>query len=97
MAKGTALIGAALLFLGMRFPDRFLGWGTGCMVYVFGYCLDALAEEHRKGYLILLAAAFLGITTSDIYLLDHINAERDTVVSYGGEGLEAAGDSGSLP
>lgn len=97
LAKGTALIGAALLFLGMRFPDRFLGWGTGCMVYVFGYCLDALVEEHRKGYLILLAAAFLGITTSDIYLLDHINAERDTVVSYGGEGLEAAGDSGSLP
>ena len=85
----------AALVSSLQFPNRFLGWGTGCLVFLFGYCLDYLKGRHEKGYLFLLVLAFIGITTSDMYLLDYTNAEQSSVTLYNEDGMGVSYISGA--
>lgn len=85
----------AALVSSLQFPYRFLGWGTVCLVFVFGYCLNYLKKVHKNGYLILLAVAFIGILTSDMYLLDYMNASQSTVKIYNEEDMGVGYISGA--
>ena len=77
----------ATLVSSLQFPHRFLGWGTVCLVFLFGYCLNYLKETYKTGYLVFLAVAIIGITTSDMYLLDYTNASQAAVELYNEEGM----------
>lgn len=72
----------AALVSSLQFPNRFLGWGTACLVFLFGYCLNYLKSRQEGGHLLLMAFAIIGITTSDMYLLDYVNAEQSSAVLY---------------
>lgn len=67
----------------LEFPDRFLGWGTVCLVLVFGYCLWYF-ESHGKQFChgLMVGAAVIGITTSSMYLLDHVSDEQGSFGLY---------------
>lgn len=78
---------AAALVSSLQFPNRFLGWGSVCLVSVFGYCLNTFARRDRRLYLGMLLAALLGITTSGMYLLDQVCANQDYFELYNREGM----------
>lgn len=71
----------------LQFPNRFLGWATACMVFLFGYCIRYFANRDRKIYLGLTAAVFLSVATSSIYLLDHVNRDQNYYEIYSYEGM----------
>lgn len=86
----------AALVSSIQFPNRFLGWGTICLVFLFGYCLCCLTEwGNKKGLWILTAAALIGITTSDMFLLDYTNAGRDVYKLYDEENMGVGYISGA--
>ncbi len=77
----------ASLVSSIQFPYRFLVWGTACLVLVFGYCLWYFEERDRRWYGGLLLAAFLGVTTSSLYLLDYVDYEEGYFELYNEEGM----------
>lgn len=85
----------AALVSSLQFPNRFLGWGTVCLIFVFGYCLQLLSDAGRpKWLLLLIITATAGITTSDLYLLDHTNARQTAYTLYNEEGMGVGYTSG---
>ncbi len=78
---------AAALVSSLQFPNRFLGWGTVCLVMIFGCCLWYLEEKNVQWYRMALLLAFLGLTTSDLYLLDFVNSDQDYFELYNEEGM----------
>lgn len=77
----------AALVSSLQFPNRFLGWGTGCLVLVMGFCLWYFKGRNRRHYLILGAAALAGVVTSGMYLLDYVNAGQEYFKIYNEEGM----------
>lgn len=85
----------AALVSSLQFPNRFLGWGTICLVFMFGYCLQFLSDfGKQKWLLIFIIVAIAGITTSDLYLLDYTNAKQTTYTLYNEEGMGVGYTSG---
>lgn len=77
----------AALVSSLQFPNRFLGWATVCMVFLFGYCLGHFENRDHRVYLGLTAAMILDVATSSIYLLDHVNSNQDYYEIYSYEGM----------
>lgn len=77
----------AALVSSLQFPNRFLGWGTACLVTVFGYCLLHFGRENMRAYWVMLAVAVIGVTTSGMYLLDFVNKNQEYYELYSEEGM----------
>lgn len=68
----------ASLVSSLQFPNRFLGWGTVFLVAVFGSLVCYFSKAGQKwNYYISVILVLLGITTSSMYLLDHVNRNND--------------------
>ncbi len=86
----------ATLVSSLQFPNRFLGWGTACLVLVFGFCAWYFEEHGREScYWLLMAAAVLGIIISNMYILDRVNGEQVYFELYNEEGMGAGYISGA--
>ncbi len=78
----------AALVSSLQFPNRFLGWGTGCLVLVFGFCAWYFAEYGREVWFrFMMGAAVLGILISNMYILDRVNGEQEYFELYNEEGM----------
>lgn len=71
----------------LQFPNRFLGWGTACLVFTFGFCLEFFANCDRRFYWGMAAAALVGVTTSGMYLADSVNSGQNYFELYNEEGM----------
>lgn len=71
----------------LQFPNRFLGWGTACLAFIFGYCLKYFAGCDKRFYWGMAAAALVGVTTSGMYLLDSLNGGQNYFELYNEEGM----------
>ena len=76
-----------VLISNLQFPNRFLGWGTLCLVLVFGYCMEYLSRKERRGYWGMTALALIGIITSSLYLIDDVNHHQNCDEIYTQEGI----------
>ena len=87
---------AASLVSSLQFPNRMLGWGTACLVLVFGFCLWYFKSRGReKYYLMLGCVAIFGVMTSGMYLLDFINANQAYYELYNEESMGSGYISGA--
>lgn len=77
----------AALVSSLQFPNRFLGWGTVCAVFVFGYCLRYFQSRNAGFYRAMAALALIGVTTSGMYLFDHVNADQAYFELYNEESM----------
>lgn len=77
----------AALVSSLQFPDRFLGWGTVCLVLVFGCCLWYFGERDGRFRRMMAAVAFIGVTTSGMYLLDLVNCNQGYFELYDEAGM----------
>lgn len=77
----------ASLVSSLQFPNRVLGWGTVCLVTVFGYCLAHFEGLDRRFYWGMAAVAVIGVTTSGMYLLDFVNNDQDYYELYNRESM----------
>ena len=77
----------ASLVSSLQFPNRFLGWGTVCLVTIFGGCMWYFEKYNRKGYWMMTIVAVIGITTSGMYLLDYVNSEQEYFKLYNEESM----------
>lgn len=77
----------ASLVSSLQFPNRFLGWGTVCLVMVFGFMLWYFKKYDVKLFWVMAAVAFLGVTTSSMYLLDSVKANQDFFELYNEESM----------
>ncbi len=78
---------AASLVSSLQFPNRFLGWGTTCLVLVFGYCLWYFVGNNRKAYQIMAVVAVAGVVTSGMYLLDYVKRDQNFYELYNEESM----------
>lgn len=85
----------ATLVSSLQFPNRFLGWGTTCLVAVFGYCLSYFTKRDRKLFLGMTTVAVIGVVTSGMYLLDFVNRDQDYYILYNEESMGFGYVSGS--
>lgn len=80
----------------IQFPNRFLGWGTAFLVTVFGYCIQyAHRSQRRRYYYGGIILALIGITTSGMYLLDHVIRDQQQFLLYNEEGMGVGYISGA--
>lgn len=56
----------------IRFPYRFLGWGTLFAVEIFGYCLWLFRRVQRQVYEAIFGVGVVGLLTGGIYLMNVI-------------------------
>lgn len=77
----------ATLVSSLQFPDRFLGWGTVCLVAVFGCCLQYFADRAIGCYRTMAAVAIFGVTTSGLWLLDLVNSNQGYFELYDEAGM----------
>lgn len=79
---------AASLVSSLQFPNRFLGWGTVCLVFAFGGCLWYF-ENHggKRIFWMMTGLALIGVTTSSMHLLDYVNGGQDYYELYNEEGM----------
>lgn len=79
---------AASLVSSLQFPNRFLGWGTVCLVSAFGGCLWYFKNRNLQyGYWLMAGVAVIGVTTSSMYLLDYVNGTQNYYELYNEEGM----------
>lgn len=77
----------AALVSSLQFPNRFLGWGTLLLIFVFGYCLCFYENQDKRLFYGLICGAVIGVTTSGMYLLDHVNRDQDYFTIYNEESM----------
>ncbi|MCH5343526.1 MAG: hypothetical protein J1E64_05750 [Acetatifactor sp.] len=77
----------ATLVSSLQFPNRFLGWGTLCLVMIFGYCLWYFEKQEVCLYYTITMIALIGVMTSDMYLLDYVNRDQGYLELYNAEGM----------
>lgn len=77
----------AALVSSLQFPNRFLGWGTACLVLVFGFCLQYLKKKEQGHFWVAIALTVAGVATSGMYLLDYVNSTQDYFRIYNEEGM----------
>lgn len=78
---------AASLVSSLQFPNRFLGWGTVCLVFLFGFCMGHFLEEGEKYSRWLGLAAVFAVSTSGMYLLDSVNSSQEYFELYNEESM----------
>lgn len=78
---------SAALVSSLQFPYRSLGWGMVCLVTVLGYCLWHFEKQEVRLYYVITIIALIGVTTSDMYLLDYINRDQGYLELYNAEGM----------
>ncbi len=78
---------AASLVSSLQFPNRFLGWGTTCLVPVLGYVISWWEKKKSPIVKAVWIIAILSIATSGLFLQDHINADQDYFELYNREGM----------
>ena len=87
---------AASLVSSLQFPYRSLGWGTACLVLVFGYCMRYFRRQSGGKYcLVLGGAAIFGVMTSGMYLLDFVNGNQSYYELYNEESMGSGYISGA--
>ena len=60
----------ASLVSSLQFPNRFLGWGTACLVAIIGFCMKYFGAKMSKWYWGLILGVVFSVATSGIRLLD---------------------------
>ena len=78
---------AAALVSSLQFPNRFLGWGTVCLVFVFGYCLWYFRNKNNRLCLGMAVLALIGVTTSSMHLFDYVNGGQEYFELYNEESM----------
>lgn len=87
---------AASLVSSLQFPNRFLGWGCAFLVLLCCCCLSYYKEQKQKVfYFAGLLCVLVGITTSSIYLYDHMSRDHYQLTLYNPEGMGAGYISGA--
>ncbi len=76
----------ASLVSSLQFPNRFLGWGTTCLVVVSGFCLYFFREKENYFYLGILST-IVCIATSGFYLMNFTNRNQDYFELYNEESM----------
>ncbi|MCM1100948.1 MAG: hypothetical protein NC398_06140 [Acetatifactor muris] len=71
----------------LEFPYRFVGWGTACVIFVFGFCLQYMSENRPGFARAMTVAASLGIMISSMYLLSNLNSTHGFFTLYNEEGM----------
>lgn len=87
---------AASLVSSLQFPNRFLGWGCAFLAVLYCCCLHCFVEKKQKvfclaGILCMLA----GLSTSGLYLCDHLIRDQQQLELYNIEGMGAGYISGA--
>ncbi len=77
----------ASLVSSLQFPNRFLGWGTACLVTVYGFCLWFLKDEKKKIYWLGIAVAIAGGIVLNLYSVNCIMKEQNLLQLYNEEGM----------
>jgi hypothetical protein len=78
----------ASLISSLQFTNRFLGWTTLFLVAIYGCCLWFFHVKKQKWYYYLgIVLAFVSVTTSSLYLLDHVATWDHKLVIYNEEGI----------
>lgn len=80
-------LGTAKLVNRIQLPDRFLGWGTLCLVFLSGFCMRWFMKHNRRLLWGMAVAAAICVFTSDLYLLDYAGSSRDAFCVYGEEDM----------
>ncbi len=78
---------AASLVSSLQFPNRFLGWGTACLVTTFGFSLRYLYNSKRAYYWLGIAIAVVGIVTSNAYMVNSVMKEETSLRLYNEESM----------
>ncbi len=78
---------AASLVSSLQFPNRFLGWGTACLVTVFGFCLWVLYEKRRKLYWLGVGTAVAAGILSGIFYTNYMMKNQTSLWLYNEEGM----------
>ncbi len=77
----------ASLVSSLQFPNRFLGWGTACLVVTFGFCLRYLCDIRKMYYWIGIAIAVVGIITSNAYMVNSVMKNENSLWLYNEESM----------
>ncbi len=78
----------AALVSSLQFPNRFLGWGTVFLVAVYGCLLWYFLKGKKQWHYYLgVICVILGITTSGVYLLNHVCLKEQVYYIYNEEGM----------
>lgn len=77
----------ASLVSSLQFPNRFLGWGTACLVATFGFCLWYLRDVKRLYYLLGIAIAVVGVGTSYLYMANSVMKNENCLQLYNEESM----------
>lgn len=85
----------ASLVSSIQFPNRFLGWGTTCLVMLFGFLLAYFESFDKRLFHGLAALAVICVLTSGMYLLDYMRASRSFYELYNEEGMGCGYISGA--
>jgi len=79
---------AASLVSSLQFPNRFLGWGCAFLVLLCCLCLFYFKQKKRRTlYYTGLLCVLAGITTSGMYLNDHVCGDYALLSLYNIEGM----------
>lgn len=78
---------AASLVSSLQFPNRFLGWGTACLVIVCGFLLWYWKGGHSILFPMGILVLVIGIATSYLFLMDSVDREQEYFDLYNRESM----------
>ncbi len=78
---------AASLVSSLQFPNRFLGWGTACLVIVCGFLLWYWKSSRSVLYPMSILVLVTGIATSYLFLMDSVDREQEYFDLYNEESM----------
>lgn len=77
----------ASLVSSLQFPNRFLGWGTACLVIVCGFLLWYWKDRRSVLFPMSMLVLVIGIATSYLFLMDSVDREQDYFDLYNQESM----------
>lgn len=77
----------ASLVSSLQFPNRFLGWGTACLVIVCGFLLWYWKSNRSILYHMSILVLVTGIATSYVFLMDSVDREQEYFDLYNEESM----------
>lgn len=78
---------AASLVSSLQFPNRFLGWGTACLVIVCGFLFWYWKHNGNVLFSMSIVVLVVGIATSYVFLMDSVDREQDYLELYNQESM----------
>lgn len=78
---------SASLVSSLQFPNRFLGWGTACLVIVCEFLLWYWKGRRSVLFPMSILVLVIGIATSYIFLMDSIDREQEYFDLYNQESM----------